>query len=86
MYFKWVGQKNYLDPTVQDNVIEFRTSLREPGYTSHFPIDPKGYVKGEFLRGPEVKDPKDTKPYDFTDDDYRLRHLQTDPRIEEATP
>ena len=84
--FAWVEQKNYLDPTKEDAVIEFRANLRDVGYTSHFPLDPAGFVKGELLRAPDVKDPGVTTAYDFTDDDYRLRRMRVDPKIKEVLP
>lgn len=85
-FFKWVGQQNWVDPTVTDKVIEFRANLRGEGKSSHFPIDPEQFVPGEFLRAPDVKDPGVTTPYDFTDEDYRLRQLRIDPRIVEVIP
>ena len=83
--FAWVGQVNHLDPSKQDNVIEFRASLRDRGFSSHFPLDPVvGFAPDEVLRGPGVVDPKVTKAFEFTDDDYRLRHLRADPHIREV--
>lgn len=86
-YFKWVGQKNWLDPTITDKVIEFRANLREPGYSSHFPIDPvNGFQPGEALRGPGVTDPNDKTPFDFADAEYRLRQMAVDVRIAKYVP
>ena len=85
-HFKWVGQKNHIDPSIEDRVIEFRANLRGIGYTSHFPIDPEGFAAGEALRAPGVRDPSVADPYDFNDDDYRLRHMRIEPKIQEVIP
>lgn len=83
--FAWVGQANHLDPSKQDNVIEFRTSLRGVGFSSHFPLNLEtGFAAGEVLRAPDCKDPNVKTPFNFNDDDYRLRHLLVDPRIREV--
>ena len=79
--FVWVGQKNHIEPEREDSVIEFRANLRGTGFTSHFPLNPEGFVAGESLRAPGVVDPNIATPFKFTDEDYRLRHLLADPRI-----